>query len=209
MTNRLLHKGAFVEADSTGERTLRIFTRWNGSDNVMVAHTHASLSSVALAQGQRPRALSEVMAALQILQGKSVSVLERTRILAQQSRVLTAMGRSTEAAAIAESILAQRRASIPDEPLMIGEANQLLGELRILQRRMEDAEPLLLEAYASYNKAVGPTHAFIKQVAATLVFLYAAWGKPDRAAPFVGALTPEFVAAKQAAARKWARQGRP
>jgi serine/threonine-protein kinase len=208
MANRLLFKRAYVEADSAGQRALRIFTRWNGPDNVWVAHTRATLSAAALGQGQRPRALEEVDAALHILEGKSISVLERTRIELQQVRALSALGRFHESGAVAEGVLARRRASLADEPLMIGEATAALGEIRFQQRRLAEAESLFLEAYANYDKAMGQTSGLAKNVAAELVFLFTVEGKPDRAAPYAATLPPAFVTSQVAAAREYARTHR-
>ncbi|HTL06215.1 MAG TPA: tetratricopeptide repeat protein, partial [Gemmatimonadales bacterium] len=209
LANHLLATGKYVEADSAGQRALRIFTRWNGPDNVWVAHAHSTLSFAALAQGQRTRALAEVETALHILEGKSISVLERTRIQVQQARVLIALGRQAEAVPIAEQLLAQRRASIPDAPLMIAEATLLLGELRLQQRRLPDAEVLFREAYADFEQALGKTSPFAKEAAGDLVFLYSAWGKPEQAAAFAALLPPALVTARVAAARRWARRRQP
>jgi hypothetical protein len=207
--NRLLFKGAYLPADSAARRALRIYTRWNGPDNMLTAHSHVSLSVAAMGQNQLPRALAEIDSALRILQGKSVSVLEKTRIQIQQAMVLAGMGRMQEATNIAETVLAQRRAAIPDEPLMIGEATSLLGGYRVHDHRLAEAEKLYLESYASFDKAVGKTSPLTKTSAAALVFVYTAWGKPEQAAPYAAILPAGFVTSQEAAARKFARAGRP
>ncbi len=209
LANRLLFKGAYAQAESAARRALRIYTRWNGPDNMLAAHSRVSLSMAAMTQNQLPRALAEVDTALRILECKTVSVLEKTRIQLQQARVLSNMGRVEEAGTLAEDVLARRRVAIPDEPLMMGEATQILGEIRIRQWRITEAEALLLEAYRNYGQAMGKTSALANGVASGLVFLYAAIGKPDRAVLYAADLPPDFVARQQVAARKFAATRQP
>jgi serine/threonine protein kinase/tetratricopeptide (TPR) repeat protein len=63
-------------------------------------------------------------------------------------------------------------------------ADSVLGEIRSRQRRFTDAEPLLLESCAAF--ATEPTANQTDRYFARrrLADLYAAWGKPDRAAEF-------------------------
>ncbi len=62
----------------------------------------------------------------------------------------------------------------------------LLGTSLLDQTKYEEAEPLLLSAYAGMTqrkeKIAASSHHFIEDARTSLVKLYKTWGKPDKAA---------------------------
>ena len=58
----------------------------------------------------------------------------------------------------------------------------LLGQCLIAGGRFAEAEPLLLDAYATLNREFGSAHTRTKTVAARIVELYDAWKRPSQSA---------------------------
>ena len=98
--------------------------------------------------------------------------------------ILTRTGRAREGEAEA------RRATELYQSLMVRGANGITlarmhwAESLSAQRRYEEAERLLLDAYRDASQVQGAGHLRTRQVARELVRLYEAWGKPEEAARF-------------------------
>jgi tetratricopeptide (TPR) repeat protein len=60
----------------------------------------------------------------------------------------------------------------------VAAARIALGSLLVLEKRFEEAEPLLREAHRALEAALGAEHEDTQDAAAELDKLYQAWGKP-------------------------------
>lgn len=63
----------------------------------------------------------------------------------------------------------------------IATARLSLGAVLVLEKRFEDAEPLLLAARAAREANLGAEHEDTKKASLELENLYQAWGKPPPA----------------------------
>ena len=75
------------------------------------------------------------------------------------------------------------RRQLPIEAFQLAEAGSLLGACLVGLGRFSEAEPLLLEAYPVLERrANGRPRLFWIAALESIIQLYEAWGKPDRAA---------------------------
>jgi hypothetical protein len=114
--------------------------------------------------------------------------------------------------ASALNALAIRRKSLPSTHWRISYTEALLGSCLGGERRFDEAEPLLLAGYETLRAKRGEARDETRMAASGLVALYAAWGKPDRAAEWRKKLGPTK---DRTQLRRWhgaaydARQRRP
>jgi len=73
---------------------------------------------------------------------------------------------------------------------MIAMNESRYGALLTAMARFDEAEPLLTRSYEVLRKTFGERHQETVQAAARVAALYAAWGKPDRAAIYLKAASP-------------------
>jgi tetratricopeptide (TPR) repeat protein len=99
--------------------------------------------------------------------------------------VLLARDRADEAEPLLRQALDLRLASLPAHHWRVAEARGALGACLTAQRRYDHAESLLVESLADLH---GRTAA--GSVAARLVRLYEAWGRPDEARAYRGHAAP-------------------
>jgi non-specific serine/threonine protein kinase/serine/threonine-protein kinase len=91
------------------------------------------------------------------------------------------LGRYEEAAAILEDAVAVAPRAWPDGHWFIGVIEGNYGKTLTKLSRYEDAEAQLLQAHARTSEGLGPQHSRTLSQAESLVHLYDAWGKPDKA----------------------------
>lgn len=71
-------------------------------------------------------------------------------------------------------------ATIP-EHWMTAASRGYLAECLADLKRFDEAEPVMLKAYAEITKALPPTHGRSRAVAKAAAKMYTEWGKPDQA----------------------------
>ena len=101
------------------------------------------------------------------------------------------MGRYSQAeAAYTEAIEGMRRV-LGDNHTRTCKSLSVLALMYVRQKRYDDAERAALAAYQGYARSMGPDHEFTTGVISQLEKLYAAWGKPEKAAEWRARLQPQ------------------
>jgi serine/threonine protein kinase/Tfp pilus assembly protein PilF len=103
--------------------------------------------------------------------------------------ILNKMGRSREGEDYLREALAIRIHLLPGGNQLIGVSQGALGECLITQKRYGEAEPFLLESYASLKTVQGEQSPPTREAARRLVTLYQFWGKPEKAARYQAAVS--------------------
>ena len=93
-------------------------------------------------------------------------------------------GKSKEGETILREAVKLRTESLPKEHFWVAVANSALGECLTTQKRFAEAEPLLVESYASLKSRLGQRDPRTAEALQRLVKLYEAWGKPAQAAQY-------------------------
>jgi tetratricopeptide (TPR) repeat protein len=97
-------------------------------------------------------------------------------------RLLTGRGAYEEADRLLRDALGIRRKSLPSAHWRIAYTETLLGSCLTGERRFDEAEPLLLAGYETLRTKRGDEREETLSAASGLEALYAAWGKPEKAA---------------------------
>ena len=92
--------------------------------------------------------------------------------------ILNKTGRSREAEALLRDTLAVAQQN-SRRPLDVAQASAALGECLAIQERYAEAEPLLVQSYATLKSVQVPGSPAIREARERLASLYAAWGKPS------------------------------
>ena len=98
-------------------------------------------------------------------------------------------GKSKEAETILREAVRLRTDSLPKEHFWVAVANGALGECLTTQKRFSEAEPLLVESYASLNSRLGQRDPRTAEALGRVVALYDSWGEPAQAALYRAQLT--------------------
>jgi len=89
-----------------------------------------------------------------------------------------------EAERVLRECLERYQADLPKSDWRIGRVTSLLGESLARQEKFEEAEPLLLEGYATLSQLADDFPRIFDQARQRLVELYEAWGHPEQADPY-------------------------
>ncbi len=95
---------------------------------------------------------------------------------------LNDQGRHRDAEPVLRECLELRRRTLAGDHWLIPNTESNLGAALAGQRRFEEAEPLLVDAYETLRDHARASPARRRQALERVVALYEAWGKPDRAA---------------------------
>src|SRR5450432_3136667 len=98
--------------------------------------------------------------------------------------ILTKTGKEKEGETILREAVKLRTESLPKGHFWVAVANDALGECLTNQKRFAEAEPLLVESYATLNTSLGPRDPRTIETLLRVVSLYGLWGKPERAAHY-------------------------
>jgi non-specific serine/threonine protein kinase/serine/threonine-protein kinase len=96
-------------------------------------------------------------------------------------------------------IAALGREHLPSDHPVTTNALSLRGQALRQLGRFDEAEEVLLEAHASFERANGPDHGSTQEVVRELVTLYEAWSKPEEAAAWSDRLAASDTADGSAA----------
>jgi tetratricopeptide (TPR) repeat protein len=102
--------------------------------------------------------------------------------LVLRSESLIKEGRYNEAVQTLESCLTMRRKTLPQGHWLIAETMSQLGRALALTGAFDEAEPLLLDAYAALKKSSGLTQTPKREAIQRIVQFYIAWGRTEQAA---------------------------
>jgi tetratricopeptide (TPR) repeat protein len=99
-------------------------------------------------------------------------------------RVLCESGTAAEGERLLRSALDRREHTLPASHWGVGFTQVLLGRCLTVQKRFQEAEPLLLKGYEALRVKRGEGKKETAEAADGLAGLYESWGKPDQAAQY-------------------------
>jgi non-specific serine/threonine protein kinase/serine/threonine-protein kinase len=180
-----------ADAEPLYREALAVFQKAKDSDPASAAWSLHGLGNVYACRGQIGEAEKHYRAALELrrktLGAAHANVADTEAAL---GRLLTGRGAYEEADRLLRDALAIRRKSLPSTHWRIAYTEALLGSCLRGERRFDEAEPLLLAGYETLRAKRGEARDETRMAASGLVALYAAWGKPDRAAEWRKKLGP-------------------
>ena len=116
------------------------------------------------------------------------------RTLGTQHNVATdldKLGKHDEAEQLYRKTIDAKRRVLGDAHPDTAKTERALAEMYVNLHRYSDAEPLALTAYDAFHRAVGDASALTQGAIRTVVSLYEAWGKPDKAAEWRAKLSKD------------------
>ncbi|HYY97477.1 MAG TPA: tetratricopeptide repeat protein, partial [Pyrinomonadaceae bacterium] len=105
-------------------------------------------------------------------------------VLALQGLILSKTGRAAEGERLIREAVQIRTQTLKPGHYFTSLAKGALGECLTIQRRFDEAEPLLVESYTELRNSQGPQNPRTRAALERLVTLYENWGKADRAAEY-------------------------
>ena len=191
--------GDYPSAESLFRQALDTNRRSLGVEHPVMAITLNALSRVLLAQRRYDAALAAQQEALAIarpsLEGGHQLVAIYTINLAavhlarqEPAAAELLLREGLRIRALSPGLVPSRRRFLPEDEWTMGAIKSLLGASLVALARFDEAESVLLEAHRDLAAvhAQGPA---LTLTLTRLVELYAAWGKPERAAAYRALLT--------------------
>jgi tetratricopeptide (TPR) repeat protein len=187
--------GDYRSAEAQLRVVLDMQRRTLGDSHPLLATTLNSLAHVLVRTGRYAEARQQLERALAIVR----PVFNRDhQAIAIDSLNLAAVDMALNAPAAAEPLLREgiriralapglvpmRRRTLLEDDWSVGAAKSLLGAALVALKRYDEAEATLLDARRELEAATQPQPREIATALTRLIDLYAAWGKPDRAAAF-------------------------
>jgi tetratricopeptide (TPR) repeat protein/predicted Ser/Thr protein kinase len=96
-------------------------------------------------------------------------------------RIFVAQDRWAEAEPLLREAIAIREKRLPPRSWKTAKTRSILGAALAGLGRFEEAEPLVLSGYGVITRDRGPQHRRTHEALQRIIFLYEAWGKPDKA----------------------------
>ncbi|MEP6686482.1 MAG: tetratricopeptide repeat protein, partial [Verrucomicrobiota bacterium] len=97
---------------------------------------------------------------------------------------LTKTGQPNEGEKILREAVKIRTDSLPKEHYWVALANSALGECLTIEKRYQEAEPLMLDSYESLRRSQGSSNPRTRLALQRLVALYDNWGEIDTASEY-------------------------
>jgi len=95
--------------------------------------------------------------------------------------ILAKTGQAQEGEKILREAVKIRTESLPKEHYWVAQANSALGECFTIEKRYNEAEPLLLESYETLKSSQGASNPRTQIALQRLITLYENWGRSDAA----------------------------
>ena len=184
-------KGNYSEAEKYFRSALTAQKRIMGEDHPETLKTLANLASVVGGLGRVDEAMELHRQALDGLR-RTLGENHPATLLTRQhiARNLQQQGKLEEAETIFRQTLesAENAAHVDKVTLAVIKGNY--GGCLLKMKRYADAEEPLLACYEALTAVFGPRHAYSQRTASTIVDLYDAWDKPEKAAEWRDKLEP-------------------
>ena len=180
----LTEKGDYVEADATLREAEANNRRFTEPSNLWVGDNLRNQAISFYQQGRYAESLSKVTEALKMYREFGTHYDQYPTALIIQGLILAKTGQPKEGESILREAVRIRTESLPKGHYWIGLANSALGECLTIEKRYQEAEPLLVESYESLTRSQGSNNPRTKLALQRLVNLYEAWNKPDQAGSY-------------------------
>ena len=182
----LTEKGDYTKADKTLREAEVIQRKFlNPSNNLWLGDNLRNQAISFYQQGRYTESLDKVTETLRIYRetfGIHYDNYPTALITKGLSQAKT--GQVEEGEGVLREAVKIRTESLPKEHYWVALANSALGECLTIQRRYDEAEPLLVGSYESLKHSQGPSNPRTRLALQRLVELYENWQKPDLAVKY-------------------------
>jgi len=166
----------FSEADALIQEGTSLYAQAQGSDHPNVAYGLTTLAMSRYDQGKYDLAEQDARRAQKIVE-KSPSGHYYAGVYLALGRIVNKVGRFQEAESLLREALRVRKEQSPIQGTAVAMTQGGLGECLAVQKRYDEAEPLLLVSYATLEVVNVPDSPMLKDARAQLFALYVAWGR--------------------------------
>ncbi|MDP9004661.1 MAG: serine/threonine-protein kinase [Verrucomicrobiota bacterium] len=181
----LLENGQIEESLENLRESEGIYRRLYSGANLQLGD-NLRLQALAFFSGNKPsEAETRINETLKIYRAAtSQQFINYATALIVQGMIYSQAARIDEAEKLLREAVRIRMENMPESHFLRATANGALGEFLTGQKRFAEAEPFLLASYESLKKSQAAHSPRASRARQRLANLYAAWNKPDQAAPY-------------------------
>lgn len=185
MAQRQVEAGLYLAAAGQIRYAIAVLDRQYGPDHPLIIQAMIRKAGILSAGEQLVAAEADYRQAIDQLRRRLPPTHPHIAdALTGYSKLLMKTPRTDEAEKLARECQSIRETSLPDGDWRRASAKCLVGEALLAQREFEQAEPLLLEGLKELDGQDDTPNARLEDVRNSLVSLYEAWEKPDKADAF-------------------------
>ncbi len=178
----LTEKGDYGEADANLDEAEAIFRKLLAPSHLWLGDNLRNQAISYYQQGRYAESLSKVTETLKIYRESFGTYYDNyPTALIINGLILAKTGQPQEGETILREAGKIRTESLPKEHYWVAQANSALGECFTIEKRYNEAEPLLLESYESLKSSQGASNPRTQIALQRLITLYENWGKLDSA----------------------------
>ena len=182
----LTEKNDFVEADKNLKEAETIFRKNLSSTALWLGDNLRNQAASDYSQGKYAEAIEKADETLKIYAVFGTHYDHYPTALIVKGLSLAKTGNTADGEKLLREAVEIRTSTLPADHYWVALANSSLGECLMIEKKYNDAEPLLVESYESLKSSQGKSNPRTELAMQRLVALYAAEHKPEKAA----ALTP-------------------
>jgi serine/threonine protein kinase len=181
----LTEKGDYAEADVNLHEAEAIFRKILAPSNLWSGDNLRNQAISYYQQGRYAESLSKVTETLKIYRESFGTYYDHyPTALMIQGLILAKTGQPKEGETILREAVKIRTDLLPKGHYWVALANSALGECLTIEKRYNEAEPLLLASYESLKSSQGASNPRTQIALQRLVTLYEKWGRLDAASAY-------------------------
>jgi len=186
----LTEKGDYAEADANLHEAEAIFRKLLVPSHLWLGDNLRNQAISYYQQGRYAESLSKITETLKIYRDSFGPYYDNyPTALIINGLILAKTGQPQEGETILREAGKIRTESLPKEHYWVAQANSALGECFTIEKRYNEAEPLLLESYETLKSSQGASNPRTQIALRRVVALYENWGKLETATKYRSRLT--------------------
>ncbi|NOT09091.1 MAG: serine/threonine protein kinase [Gemmatimonadales bacterium] len=176
----LMERGELVEAQAELEEAEKLYRQLFDANYAPIYDNIRLQAQVDYLAGRLSEGLVKIDRALdQYRRHAGTQYVNFATALTVKGLILGKAGRADEAERILREAAGLRAAHLPNEHFMTALTKGALGEVLLSRRRFAEAEPLLVESYATLKQTQATDNRRVQGARQRLVELYTAWNRPE------------------------------
>jgi len=174
----------YTEAESLIDEGTKMYVYAAGEDHPNIAFGLTSRATALLYEGRYDLAEQDARRALAIAEKVAKGSHYYAGAAAVLGRILARTGHAQEGQALLREALGILEPKVPRQSNPMASMLGSLGEVLVVEKQFDAAEPLLTESYATLQSLHIAKSPVLAEARERLVGLYDAWGKPQEAARY-------------------------